>query len=74
MGGYAGKLLFVDLNSGQHQIKPLDMTFARENIGGLGFGTRIFLDLINTKPMTETMPLRTGEATITRRLAKIRCI
>ncbi|MGB5985679.1 MAG: aldehyde ferredoxin oxidoreductase family protein [Desulfobacterales bacterium] len=50
MGGYAGNLLYVDLTSGRITVKPLDMTFARENIGGLGFGTRIFLDLIKEKP------------------------
>ncbi len=36
MGGYAGNLLYIDLTSGKIQIKPLDMAFARENIGGLG--------------------------------------
>ncbi len=55
MGGYAGNLLYVDLTNGQVQVKPLDMAFARENIGGLGFGTRIFLDLIKDKPQFEAL-------------------
>ena len=55
MGGYAGNLLYVDLTNGQVQVKPLDMAFARENIGGLGIGTRIFLDLIKDKPQFEAL-------------------
>ncbi len=47
---YAGKILFVDLTSGKIETKPLDADFARENIGGLGFGTRFFLDAIKEKP------------------------
>ena len=55
MGGYAGNLLYVDLTSGRVQVKPLDMAFARKNIGGLGFGTRIFLDLIKSKPRFDAL-------------------
>ena len=55
MGGYAGKLLYVDLTSGEIETKPLDMAFARENIGGLGFGTRIFLDLIAANPQFDAL-------------------
>jgi aldehyde:ferredoxin oxidoreductase len=55
MGGYAGNLLYVDLTSGRVQVKPLDMAFARNNIGGLGFGTRIFLDLIKSKPRFDAL-------------------
>lgn len=50
MGGYAGTILYVDLTTRNILKKPLDPDFARENIGGLGFGTRIFLDLIHGKP------------------------
>jgi aldehyde:ferredoxin oxidoreductase len=50
MGGYAGKILHVDLNSGNCEVKPLGLAFARTYIGGLGFGTKIFLDLIREKP------------------------
>jgi len=50
MNGYAGKILFVDLTSGNIQTKPLDESFARENIGGLGFGTQFFLEAIKDNP------------------------
>ncbi len=50
MGGYAGSLLHVDLTSGTIEKTPLDPNFARENIGGLGFGAQIFLNLIKGKP------------------------
>ncbi|MCK5683670.1 aldehyde ferredoxin oxidoreductase, partial [bacterium] len=49
MDGYAGKILYVDLTSGNIETKPLDPDFARKYIGGLGFGTKIFLDLIKEK-------------------------
>lgn len=50
MGGYAGQILHVHLSSGEIKKKPLDQNFARTYIGGLGFGTRIFLDLIKENP------------------------
>ena len=50
MGGYAGTILYVDLTSGLIDKKPLDTDFARQYIGGLGFGTRIYLDLIKNNP------------------------
>ena len=45
-GGYAGRILHVDLSSGRTEIMPLDPSWAREWIGGLGFGTSIFLDRV----------------------------
>ena len=50
MGGYAGQLLYIDLTSGSVEKKPLDMQLARDFIGGLGFGTRIYLDMIKDNP------------------------
>jgi aldehyde:ferredoxin oxidoreductase len=50
MGGYAGQLLYIDLTSGLIEKKTLDMDFARKYIGGLGFGARIYLDLIKDNP------------------------
>jgi aldehyde:ferredoxin oxidoreductase len=50
MGGYAGKFLYIDLTTGTIREQPLDSGFARENIGGLGFGAKIFLGLIKDKP------------------------
>jgi aldehyde:ferredoxin oxidoreductase len=49
MFGYAGSILHVDLTSGTTRV-PLDARFARENVGGLGFGTTIYLDLIGQNP------------------------
>ena len=50
MGGYAGSILYVDLTSGNMDVRPLDLEFAKEYMGGLGFGTKIYLDLIKGKP------------------------
>jgi len=44
--GYAGKILYCDLNTGKLDVKSLDMKFAREYIGGMGFAVKIYLDLI----------------------------
>ncbi len=55
MGGYAGKILYVNLSSGVIEKKPLDMGFARKHIGGLGFGTRIYLDLIKNNPVFDAL-------------------
>ena len=69
MGGYAGQILYIDLSSGNIEKKPLDMQFARKHIGGLGFGTQIYLDLIKNDPvfdaLSETNPfvLMTGPLT-----------
>ena len=55
MGGYAGQILYVDLSSGNIEKKPLDMEFARKHIGGLGFGTQIYLDLIKNDPVFDAL-------------------
>ena len=55
MGGYAGQILYVDLSSGNIEKKPLDMEFARKHIGGLGFGTQIYLDLIKDNPVFDAL-------------------
>ncbi len=46
MGGHAGKILYVDLCSGSTREEPLDPTFARRYIGGLGFSASLYLDLV----------------------------
>jgi aldehyde:ferredoxin oxidoreductase len=69
MHGYAGQILYVDLSSGKIEKKALDINFARNYIGGLGFGTRIYLDLIKNNPnfdaLSEVNPfvLMTGPLT-----------
>ncbi len=45
-GGYAGRLLFVDLTRRRVEARPLDPTLVHDYLGGLGFGARLFLDLI----------------------------
>lgn len=55
MGGYAGQILHVDLTSGQIDKKALDMDFARSHIGGLGFTTRIYLDMIKDNPEVDPL-------------------
>ncbi len=40
-GGYAGKLLFVDLSSGRIWDEPLDEQLCKDYIGGYGLGARI---------------------------------
>ncbi len=50
MAGYSGKILYIDLTSGKIEKEPLDLKFARKYIGGVGFGAKIYLDLIKDKP------------------------
>ena len=40
-GGYMGKMLFVDLSTGEMHEEPLEEKMAREYIGGYGIGARI---------------------------------
>ena len=40
-GGYAGKMGFVDLTTGEIKIETLDEGLARDFIGGQGIGARI---------------------------------
>jgi len=39
--GYAGKLLFVDLSTGQIDERPLDEQLARDYLGAYGIGARV---------------------------------
>ncbi len=55
MYGYAGRILYIDLSTGSIDKQPLDDTFARSFIGGLGFGAKIFLDLIRDNPHVEAL-------------------
>jgi len=43
-GGYAGKLLFVDLTKGTLEEKPLSEKLAKNFIGGYGIGARLLYD------------------------------
>ena len=46
MKGYAGTLLEIDLSRQAISKKPLEETFARDYIGGIGFNARFLYDLI----------------------------
>jgi aldehyde:ferredoxin oxidoreductase len=43
-GGYAGKMGFVDLTTGEIKVETLDEKLAREFIGGQGIGVRILFE------------------------------
>lgn len=45
MHGYCGKILFIDLSTGQTSIQPLDPAAARPYIGASGMAARMFFDL-----------------------------
>jgi aldehyde:ferredoxin oxidoreductase len=47
MHGWTGKILDVDLTTGQQQEIPLDMTLARQYLGGRGMGARLLWDLVD---------------------------
>jgi aldehyde:ferredoxin oxidoreductase len=44
ISGYAGRVLEVDLTSGEYAFQPLDEETARLYIGGKGYGTRLLYD------------------------------
>src|SRR3990170_1135864 len=42
--GYAGRILYVDLDTGRTRVEPLNMDYAKKYIGGIGLGMRLWLD------------------------------
>lgn len=46
MEGWAGKILDIDLTSGNISTQPLDMEIARRFLGGRGLGARLLWDLV----------------------------
>ena len=44
MNGYMGKLLFVDLSTGEHTVEPLEPETAKNFMGGQGLGAKILYD------------------------------
>ncbi len=44
VGGYAGKMAFIDLTTDDIEIQPLDEQLARAFIGGQGLGARILFE------------------------------
>lgn len=70
MDGYMGKLLAVDLSSGEIEDEPLNMEYARQFIGGSGLAARYLYDMVtvDTDPLGPDNPLifMTGPLTGTR--------
>ncbi len=58
MNGYGGKILYIDLGSGETRVEPVDEQMARRFIGGNGFCARLLYDLIGP----DTDPLGSGNA------------
>jgi aldehyde:ferredoxin oxidoreductase len=46
MKGYAGKITYVDLSTGNIWNEPVEESFARKYLGGNGFAARILLDRV----------------------------
>jgi aldehyde:ferredoxin oxidoreductase len=44
MKGYGGRILFMDLTTGQARVEPVSEEMARSLLGGNGFAARILLD------------------------------
>ena len=59
MKGYMGRLLVVDLTSGQIEDEPLNEAYAREFIGGSGLAARYLYGLVDgdTDPLGPENPL-----------------
>ena len=59
MYGYAGKVLYIDLNTGKTWVEPLNQEYAKKYVGGIGLGMRLWLD--NSKagvdPLSPDNPL-----------------
>jgi aldehyde:ferredoxin oxidoreductase len=51
--GYAGRVLYVDLNTGNTRVEKLNMDYAKKYVGGIGLGMRLWLD--NSKPGVEPL-------------------
>ena len=51
MFSYAGKILHVNLTTGETKTEPLSEDMAKNYIGGIGLGIRLLMD--NSKPGTD---------------------
>ena len=74
---YAKRILYVDLTTGKTEVKPLNEKLAKEYIGGIGLGMKLFLDhskagvdalspenplIFMTGPLTGTMAPSAGNS------------
>lgn len=79
MNGYCGKMLFVDLTKGSHEVLPLTEETAKQFIGGYGIGAKILFQRMKpgsdalgpdnivgftTGPLTGTGALFSGRYTV----------
>lgn len=62
MGGFAGKILWVDLTKGVTRQEPLDMSLAEKYIGGLGLCIKLYSDAIEPgcDPLSPENPIILG--------------
>ena len=60
--GYGGKILYVDMTSGEIRTEPLDMEMAKKFIGGCGIASRLMYDLLKPgiDPLSPENPLIIG--------------
>ena len=79
MNGYCGKMLFVDLSTGRHEVQPLEEDLAGQFIGGYGIGAKVLFERMEpgsdplgpdnimgftTGPLTGTGALLSGRYTL----------
>jgi aldehyde:ferredoxin oxidoreductase len=79
MNGYCGKMLFIDLTSGEIETRQLTEEMAKQFIGGYGFGAKVLFDIMKpgadplgpeniigftTGPFTGTGALFSGRYTV----------
>ena len=74
-GGYAGKMLFVDLSKGKVETKELSEETAQRFVGTYGIGARVLYDMM--KPGVHTLTIKTAdkiapEVTVPIQLAAVR--
>jgi aldehyde:ferredoxin oxidoreductase len=57
--GYAGRILYVDLNTGKTRVEKLNMDYAKKYVGGIGLGMRLWLDnsKAGVEPLSPENPL-----------------
>jgi aldehyde:ferredoxin oxidoreductase len=69
--GYAGKILYVDLTSGDIERQQLDTEVAQKFLGGWGINYRLEYDLLrpNTDPLSPDNPIIVGIGTLCGTLA-----
>jgi aldehyde:ferredoxin oxidoreductase len=79
MNGYCGKMLFVDLTNGSHEVLALTEEMAKQYIGGYGIGAKVLFERMEpgsealgpdnivgftTGPLTGTGALLSGRYTV----------